>query len=252
MRTGASVLPFYDAFQSVNVQPCPLGSYGRPMYDLVTESGTSLRKSHDLLWQVNGYFSSDSALQQRVSAQLMTYREIARQLLDKVQGQASTLLQQGDSVDPLHKAIAQIYAYSLALDHALKGALTEEESEALDNYFPRAQEIADYPSCASRAVTMTGLGCLLLGGVAAVGGIIATRFVDDVSEQHTIALAVEGGGIVSTILGVGMVAAQCMYRDCGAKQPGSNAGMSGMLWHSAERRLLEEVNAHVNTKVENV
>ena len=60
---------------------------------------------------------------------------------------SAELLRSWDLNDGLHQDIARFCALSRALDLALEGDLTEIQSQALDDFFPRVKNNLDYPEC---------------------------------------------------------------------------------------------------------
>ena len=161
-----------------------------------------------------------------------------------------------DKTSALHQEVAQICAFSQALDFALQGKFTEADGVALDDYCPPVQKEVDgvesavlgnnpplaqdtqhHPSCTSQAVRATGFGCLVLGVAAAVSGCIANAF-DDTSEPYGKGIAV--GGVASFVLGLGMVTTQSRYEYCQTKSDPTYDIESPL----TERQLLERVNEY--------
>ena len=140
-----------------------------------------------------------------------------------------------DRKNPVHLEATQLDAFTQALASALRGDITEVESEALDTHFPV------FPSCGSQAARVTGLGCLTVGLGSAVSGGIMSPLIDDASERHDVMALFVGGGVALTLLGLGMRVTQYVCESM-QKPP----------LRSEERRLLEALNLEMQGRVSEV
>lgn len=200
----------------------PLFRSGETLGASVARSGCSLAINLATL-RNNGTFST--ALKTSLLERGEVYFQSALRLASdcSVAARKREPLWPAASNDALRTEVVQIGAFSQALNKALEGKLSEAEAAALDNDCPTS------PSWASQMVTMTGVGCLMLGVGDIVSGSVTSRFIDEINTPY--AVAAEVGGAALSLVGMGVMMAQNRYH---VDHP-----------PVSDRQLLEALNKHM-------
>ena len=144
----------------------------------------------------------------------------------------------------LHKRVEGVNAFSQALTSALQGDLTPVQCRMLD---ASCSLLAQKNQAVGQFMTAASVGCLLLGGVIASGGILANALVvaDKENAPYVVGAETLGGSIAVVGLAAIVVVGICdtIKEHSQAKLVIGNQEHMGVF--SEERRQLEALNEHI-------